>query len=233
MVVFRSERIWSSLTVAITYGTIVFLPLLMVIIDLASIKYAYGRIGNFYCIPFDDPYLWGTYLWFFCFGILASGISIGLVIWKSFTVGRADPTWALKSNLRVFLFLCIGVLWMSAHIVHSVWIKSTASDYFNDEVAWITCTIFKVDPPQSCPVLNSLNTGFNIFLLIMIYSPTFTLPLFFGSNIELWTNWNARISPLTGFTNATSTTATATATATASATDKTDGGSTNFMSDLQ
>jgi len=229
VVLLRRDR-WPRIAMFITYGFIVGVPLLMVIIVVGIKRYGFSQTGNFLCFPDDDDIIWGTYMWFFCAGLLISVVCIGYVIWKSILVSNADFL-SIKNNIRVLGFLLIGTIWMVAHIVHRSWMRINRDGWALKQGAWTVCVITNVTPNQ-CAFPNHISNATLVILLILIYSPTFTILLFFGTNKELWINWKGRISPISGITNATSTTASAT-TATGASSGSKDSYTSNFMSDLQ
>jgi len=155
---------------------------------------------------------------------LISIIGVSIVIFFSLQV-PAGTTWHIQNNIRLIAFLVIGLAWCVTNTAYYGWAQSNQDKWHEVFTLWANAAVIA---PSPRPFIAS--EAPNWIMAIIIFSPTWTLPLFFGSQKILWVDWRHRISPLKGVFLGISTSET---TASNNVAEAALTNSDNFMSDLQ
>jgi len=150
-VLLKRTDVFNRRTMILSYGLLIGIPLFLAMLVTAN-KQTGARSSIVYCVPLTiESWAWGTFYGWICLAIVICSISTGIVIYQMLQVSDPTSSFSVRNNLRVLLFLIIGLLWAVTFIAQRGWIEAYSGPYSTRWTAGVNvnaaCSIFQDDCP--------------------------------------------------------------------------------------
>jgi len=224
------RNIFGKISFIISFCVCLLVPLLLSLVAAGGQSYA-TRPSAPFCFIGPAAYSWGTFFaWVVAcafVGVICIVITVGTLTVTSIS-GSSDSIWHIKHNIRIVVFMVLGLLVEVVGTAYRATADVQAPAWIASYGAYAGCSLFA----PGCSRGTLPDQWSLAVMLYLMFSPCISIPIFFGSNKELWTDWGNRKWPWQAWSISGNTDTGTTAGSSSSSSSGSADGST-FMSDLQ